>query len=396
MGYNFVIQPFHDFRKWETEGYRTRDAHFFQQLEKRKDVDNIIIVNRPLSLAERIIKGDSLKNIGFFVFNDENFSIRKISEKTYVFDFYTSDFIKVIIENRKWWDTIFRSKKITNKIKLGLKFLEISDYILLIQNPMAIGLAESLNYNLFVFDVIDNWLEHPQMRSIVSTIKSNYKEAEGKADLIISVSENNKEIFSSDCNKFVEITNGVDFDKFSVLDSINFNPEYPIIGYIGKIQERFDLELLVKLANINTNYRLMIYGPLLALKKEAKEIEKKYSNIQFLGEVPYEKLPTIVNTFDIGIIPHKVTRFTKSMNPLKLYEYLSCGTPVVTSKVNGVDGISKFVSVCISDKEFLTELSNLVEELHHITRTEVRNSLDDSFSWENKTQQLIKEIDRYV
>lgn len=192
MGYNFVIQPFHDYRKWEKEGYRTRDAHFFQQLEKRKDVDNIIIVNRPLSLAERIIKGDSLKNIGFFVFNDENFSIRKISEKTYVFDFYTSDFIKVIIENRKWWDTIFRSKKITNKIKLGLKFLEISDYILLIQNPMAIGLAESLNYNLFVFDVIDNWLEHPQMRSIVSTIKSNYKEAEGKADLIISVSENNK------------------------------------------------------------------------------------------------------------------------------------------------------------------------------------------------------------
>ena len=175
MGYNFVIQPFHDYRKWEKEGYRTRDAHFFQQLEKRKDVDNIIIVNRPLSLAERIIKGDSLKNIGFFVFNDENFSIRKISEKTYVFDFYTSDFIKVIIENRKWWDTIFRSKKITNKIKLGLKFLEISDYILLIQNPMAIGLAESLNYNLFVFDVIDNWLEHPQMRSIVSTIKSNYK-----------------------------------------------------------------------------------------------------------------------------------------------------------------------------------------------------------------------------
>jgi len=156
MGYNFVIQPFHDFRKWETEGYRTRDAHFFQQLEKRKDVDNIIIINRPLSLAERVLRGDSIKNLGTFIIREKLFSIRKIGEKSYVFDFYTPDFFNVIIQKRKWWDTIFRTEKITEKIEFGLKYLNIFEYILLIQNPMAIGLSEKLNYKFLIFDVIDN------------------------------------------------------------------------------------------------------------------------------------------------------------------------------------------------------------------------------------------------
>ncbi|MCT3133154.1 glycosyltransferase [Lactococcus lactis] len=395
MGYNFVIQPFHDFRKWETEGYRTRDAHFFQQLEKRKDVDNIIIINRPLSLAERILKGDSIKNLGTFIIREKFFSIRKIGEKSYVFDFYTPDFFNVVIQKRKWWDTIFRTKKITEKIEFGLKYLNIFEYILLVQNPMAIGLSERLNYKFLIFDVIDNWLEHPQMKSITPTIRSNYSEVEEKADLIISVSKNNKEIFTENLKRFTEITNGVDFDKFSVLGSVNFNTDTPIIGYIGKIQERFNLDLLVRLANLNKNYQFNIYGPLLSLKKEIKEVERKHQNINFIGEVSYEELPKIINTFDIGIIPHEVSKFTQSMNPLKLYEYLSCGVPVVSSKVNGVEGISQFVSVCSNDDEFIEKFSELIEKLNYYDKNEVRESLDKSFSWENKTQQLMNEIIKY-
>ena len=87
MGYNFVIQPFHDFRKWENEGYRTRDAHFFEHIRQRDDVDKVIIINRPLSLAERILKRKDKKySKGEVILTSKKFEITKLDSKTYIFD----------------------------------------------------------------------------------------------------------------------------------------------------------------------------------------------------------------------------------------------------------------------------------------------------------------------
>ena len=232
MGYNFVIQPFHDFRKWEIEGYRTRDAHFFEHLRNREDVDKLIVINRPLSLAERIIKRKSKKyDVGRLIFSSAHFEITQIDSKVYIFDFYVNDLLSVIIQKRKWWDSILRTEEIQNNIIFGLNQVGIDSYILFLQNPLSVALTLRLNPQMLVFDVIDNWLEHEQMKDIKDVLSKNYQEVDKNADLIISVSGRNKKLFPQNKN-FHEITNGVDLDKFNVG---NDRKAENIIGYVGKI-----------------------------------------------------------------------------------------------------------------------------------------------------------------
>ncbi|MEQ7201751.1 glycosyltransferase [Lactococcus lactis] len=390
MGYNFVIQPFHDFRKWENEGYRTRDAHFFEHIRQRDDVDKVIIINRPLSLAERILKRKDKKySKGEVILTSKKFEITKLDSKTYIFDFYPSDFLSVIIQKRKWWDTSLRNLELQKNIVKGIKYLKIHDYVLLIQNPMAIGLSEGLQPETLVFDTIDNWLEHEQMKDIKPILEQNYHEIDVKSDLIISVSENNRKLFPNN-NNFYEIPNGVDFDRFDInIESTDKN----IIGYVGKIQDRFDFDLLEILASSHKNCEFRIYGPIYSGKKEAERLSSNNENIHFLGNVSYDELPMLLNELSIGIIPHKVNEFTQSMNPLKAYEYLAAGIPVVSTGVNGVSQLSTYLRIGSNKEEFTLEFDKLLLQVSTINKEDIRKSMDRGVSWSEKVNKLFSLIE---
>lgn len=391
MGYNFVIQPFHDFRKWENEGYRTRDAHFFEHLRTNSEVDKVIVINRPLSLAERVLKHKRKSySKGKIIFDENGLAITELDSKTFIIDIFSNDFIKVLIQKRAWWDSVFRSEKTLSKIRRALKQLGIEEFELLVQNPMAVGLFEAFPEQHKIFDTIDNWLEHEQMRNISSIVRKNYNEVDKLADLIISVSANNKKIFPTNTN-FKEITNGVDFDKFNIIDGIS-KGNTPIIGYVGKIQDRFDFELLKKVAELNPNLQFNIYGPLLSGREKANEIEKSKKNVSFMREVAYDKLPRIINTFSVGIIPHTINEFTASMNPLKLYEYLACGVPVVSTGVNGTEKISEDIFIGNNISEFDKGIKKYCSSNALVNSDEVRKSLPSYVSWESKISQLLEFI----
>lgn len=49
---NVVIVPFHDYKKWNEEGFRTRDAHVCEHFSENSEIEKILVINRPTSLAE--------------------------------------------------------------------------------------------------------------------------------------------------------------------------------------------------------------------------------------------------------------------------------------------------------------------------------------------------------
>ena len=57
---NIVIIPFHDWRKIQQEGFRTRDAHFIKQFELNKNIENVLIINRPTTWLEILTKKQRL------------------------------------------------------------------------------------------------------------------------------------------------------------------------------------------------------------------------------------------------------------------------------------------------------------------------------------------------
>src|SRR5207248_1402000 len=81
-----------------------------------------------------------------------------------------------------------------------------------------------------------------------------------------------------------------------------------------------------------------------------------------LGEVPYSDLPRHMSGFDVAMIPFRLTPLTLAVNPIKLYEYLACGLPVVSSALPEVRSFSDVVYIAQGSKDFVAKLELALTE----------------------------------
>jgi len=388
---NIIIIPFHDYKKWEKEGFRTRDAHMCQHFASNQRVDKILVINRPTSFAETVIKKSKwCISGGQVVYKKKSVQLSKMKEKVWCLDIFVPDFLRVVINQKSWWFIAFNYPKVKKSINEAIKYLGMEDNVLLLQNPMAIGSVQEIRKTKFVFDAIDNWLYHPQMPD-KKLIKANYEFVDCNADAIMTVSESLKEVFPT--NKRVNwIANGVDVDYFS--GAIKKECTYKkTIGYVGKIQDRVDFDLVEFCLQQCPDDKFVFLGPVFSQKRRIQELQKRYSNVFFEGDVHYSELPMRMKEFDITLIPHKIDRFTDSMNPLKLYEYLAAGKPVVTTGVAGTESISKFVYVAESKDIFLQILKRTIKEVDNIDKQEIVDSVPIECRWVNRVDNMLSLIE---
>ncbi|MFH1509300.1 MAG: glycosyltransferase [bacterium] len=100
----------------------------------------------------------------------------------------------------------------------------------------------------------------------------------------------------------------------------------PIIGFQGTVNERIDKEMLEKVIADNKHFSFVFVG-----NTETKlQQQLNYSNVFFYPAQPKESLGSIIDSFDVGFLPYKDNLFNRSSNPLKIYEYLLLGKPVVS------------------------------------------------------------------
>lgn len=99
-----------------------------------------------------------------------------------------------------------------------------------------------------------------------------------------------------------------------------------VIGYHGALGEWFDSELVARVAKTFPEHTVRLVG---AYIPAVREILTKLPNIELAGEVEYKQLPKYVHTFDVGLLPFRIQPLTLGTNPVKIYEYLAAGLPVV-------------------------------------------------------------------
>ena len=395
---DIVIIPFHDYKKWISEGFRTRDAHLAEHFCNDDRVRKVLVINRPTSLAEIILKRKSWKTQcsgSEVIIKKKDAQIVKFNSKMYCLDMYKPDTLRVIKERKMWWFSAFQSESVIESIRWAIDKLNLNNTVLLLQNPMAIGVVDNLSYDCFAFDAIDNWLYHPQMKSNHAVIEENYKFVENNADTIFTVSNALVETFKS--NKNVHwMPNGVDTDYFQsaikseILDKIK-------IGYVGKIQERVDFDIVEECLKRFPNYIFVFMGPVFSQKKRIKDLGNLYSNVTFTGDIHYKDLPNKLKDIDVAIIPHRIDEFTDSMNPLKLYEYLAAGKCVVTTQVAGTAQVSPYVFET-SVNGFVDMLEGVIDKYKKgaLVPEDIRNSLPLEYSWTYRSKMILNVLEHVL
>ena len=103
----------------------------------------------------------------------------------------------------------------------------------------------------------------------------------------------------------------------------------PLAGFVGSLFEWVDVDLLLTSARALPHVEFVLVGP--RCRSVQLGMLRSLPNVHVLDPVPYERVPHVVQAFDVGLIPFKQDLVSECADPLKLYEYCSQGKPVVSS-----------------------------------------------------------------
>jgi len=107
----------------------------------------------------------------------------------------------------------------------------------------------------------------------------------------------------------------------------------PRFGFYGVLDERFDTELLDKVAQMRPNWSFVMVGPVV---KIAPEDLPHRPNIHYLGSKTYDQLPAYLSGWDVALMPFAMNESTQFISPTKTPEYLAGGRPVVSTPIRDV------------------------------------------------------------
>jgi hypothetical protein len=180
------------------------------------------------------------------------------------------------------------------------------------------------------------------------------------------------------------VPHGVDYDHFAraaQLTPDQVAPELrnlprPILGYMGLISDYVDLELIADAARTRPNYSFVLIGSHSCPLDAVHDIP----NVHLLGPRPYEELPRYCAGFDVGLIPFRMNRLTRAVNPIKLRDYLAAGLPVVSSPMPAVLDYCPAVHLAETLDEFLPACESALRQAQQETTT-TRQVLVRRESW---------------
>lgn len=397
---NLVVVPFHDWKKCEREGFRTRDAHFMQEFGKHPAIDKLLIVNRPISLSEIILlrRNWHVKQ-GRLLQQKKGVYLAHVLEKTFTIDILIPEVVKPVFMQRNWIPYIFGKSIVVDAIQSSLRQLGMDkSYALFISEPLFVPLAQQLSPKALILDAQDNLLKHPLYQNVLG-LKEYYEFCQDHADLIYANSAETAQWLGQKRPDATHIPNGVDIERFNPAcehptpeDILPFSR--PIIGYAGKMQELFDVDLLLAAANAIPEATFVCIGQLL----NPKQLKSLWGcrNIYYLGDKHYTSLPDYLHAFDICIIPARMSK-QHGGDPIKFYEYLAMGKPIVTTNIGGVSAFANFPQVKV-----VTDAPGFIAALKHFL-TLIRTGGKLPFAelpievlWSTKADIMIKAIQQKV
>lgn len=191
------------------------------------------------------------------------------------------------------------------------------------------------------------------------------------------------------------VPNGVDFTLFEKAWQANVPlPEdiaqlpRPIVGYSGHISGRLNLPLLAQLASRRPEWSFVLVGSVWETGAEAQLATlRNLSNVHFLSQKPAAQVPHYISAFDVALIPYYQNEESRNINPIKLYEYLAMGKPVVSVDIPALDGFRQVVRIGDSVETYSEQIQTALTENSPGLISE-RRQLAAANTWDQRAEQI--------
>lgn len=250
-------------------------------------------------------------------------------------------------------------------LRRAMNHLDIHRPITWVYQPRDAELVGSLGERLIVAHVVDEYAAFQHYsESRRRAIRDGEARLLRRADLVIVTSKALLESKRAHNAHVVYVPNAVDFERFEQARLARRPPPAdiarlppPVIGYAGHISARLDLPLLAAIARRHPDWSLALVGSVWGKGCEAElDILRGLPNVHFLGAKPADQLPEYIHAFDAGLIPYRPGEEARNINPIKLYEYLAAGKPVVSLDLPALDGFQHVARTADTPEAFIAQL----------------------------------------
>lgn len=293
-------------------------------------------------------------------------------------------------DRMEYWDIQYLKWSVEHiRDKFGL-----SQLVSIVDLPFWTPLVTAMDQHHIVYDCMDH---HAGFSTNDKTMLLLEEQLLQEAGLVVTTSQHLHDWASQYNPSAVLIRNAADTAHFSKppdealpeLESI----DQPIIGYYGAISDWFDIQLMESLARNRPDWTFVLIGNTFGCDTSGIE---GLSNVLLLGEKPYRELPAYLHRFQVALIPFKKNELTQATNPVKLYEYLAAGKPVISTELPEVKTVANhLVTIADTPAQFEEAIeAALLQSEHDVI--EQRQQFAELNNWDHRYEMLHGDIVQYL
>lgn len=225
--------------------------------------------------------------------------------------------------------------------------------------PLAHAAREAFGW-ILLYDCMDDWSTFPGMTGRPPLLALE-EELAAAADLMVVSADNIRKRWADRRPDALLVRNGADFAFFQSTGGDDPLPEIngPIAGFFGGIAEWFDIELVAHAARARPEVTFVLVGGVHRISVEQLE---GLPNVRLEGLQLYARMPDYLRRFDACLIPFRVSPLTDAVDPVKLYEYLSQGKPVVATRFREITPFGELLYLAEDEDDFVRQLDRALAE----------------------------------
>ena len=234
--------------------------------------------------------------------------------------------------------------------------------------PMMLPFSKHLTPDLTVFDAMDELSKFKFAPEHLLTLE---QELLDRSDIVFTGGSSLFEAKKDRHHNVHCFPSSVDRAHFCKARARQFEPAdqedlpRPRLGFYGVIDERFDTELLGKIAELRPQWSFVMLGPVVKISED--DLPRR-PNIHYLGGKTYDQLPAYLSGWDVALMPFAMNESTQFISPTKTPEYLAGGKPVVSTPIKDVVrhyGQLEGVKIASTPEEFVAACDEALELSHN-------------------------------